>query len=269
MEPASPLPAEPLPIVLVADDDPVNRELMALQLRAQKLEPLMAASGAEALAAARKPDLILLDVMMPGLDGFEAVARLKAGEATRAIPVIMVSSLNDQESRLRGLAAGAEDFLSRPVDKTELRVRVRNLLRLKALADQVEAQKAVLERRVDLSSEELVRSLRDTVATLIRVAAHRDDDSSAHVKRMALYCTEIAQRLGLDADFATAIRYSSQLHDLGKVAIPDRILEKSGPLDDEEWATMREPTLGASMLAQNVRIMGSGLAMMPMRNFKT
>lgn len=138
------------------------------------------------------------------------------------------------------------------MDKVELRVRVRNLLKLKGLADQVEAQRTVLERRVDLRGEELERSLRDTVATLIRVASHKDDESGAHVRRIALYCAETTQHLGLDADFVNAIRYSSQLHDVGKVAVPDRILEKAGPLDDEEWATMREhTTLGAKMLGQN------------------
>jgi putative two-component system response regulator len=254
MDQASTPPAERLPLVLVVDDDPVNRELMVLQLHAQKLEPLVASSGAEALvlATTRKPDLILLDVLMPGMDGFEAVTRLKANEATRAIPVIMVSSLDDQESRLRGLAAGAEDFLFRPVDRIELRVRVRNLLRLKTLADQVEAQKAVLERRVDLRDEQLERSLRDTIATLIRVASYKDDESGAHLKRMALYCAEAAQHLGLDEGFVDTIRISSQLHDVGKVAIPDRILQKAGPLDESEWAVMQEhTTIGARMLAQN------------------
>jgi len=254
LEQASPPPVERPSLVLVIDDDPVNRQLLVLQLRAQKLEPLLAASGAEglALAAARKPDLILLDVRMPGMDGFETVARLKADDATRGIPVIMVSSLNDHESRVRGLAAGAEEFISRPVDKLELRARVRNLLRLKSLTDQVEAQQAALQGRMDLRSEALGRYLRDTVATLIRVASHKDDESGAHIKRIALYCAEIAQHLESSTEFVDTIRYASQLHDIGKVAIPDRILDKAGPLNHEEWATMCEhTTLGAKMLGQN------------------
>ncbi len=174
--------------ILIADDEPLNRDLMALLVRALGHEPAFANDGPAALAAAaeRPPDLVLLDVMMPGMDGFEVARRLKAHEATRGVPVVIVSALDDAQSRLKGLAAGAEDFLSRPVDRSELAARVRNLLRLKRLQDELAAQAATLEHRVRLRTEELDRGQREAIQALLRVAAHKDDRGGAHVKRIGM-----------------------------------------------------------------------------------
>lgn len=123
--------------ILIVDDDRHNRDLLEVMLTPEGLLTMTAASGEEALAlvAVAPPDLILLDVMMPGMDGYEVVAKLKGEVATRSIPVILITALSDRNSRVHGLEAGAEDFLSKPVDRTELVMRVRNLLRLKAYGD--------------------------------------------------------------------------------------------------------------------------------------
>ena len=240
--------------ILIVDDQALTRELMTLVVQAQGYKTLVATSGPEALAiAAKRPlDLVILDVVMPGMDGFEVARRLRADERTCVLPIVMVSGLEDKESRIKGLAAGADDFLTRPVDRLELKVRVQNLLRMKRFQDQLAGQNAVLERKVELRTAELERSNRETIHTLIRAAAHRDDESGAHVKRMGLYATLLSQRLGLDAQFSGTIGFASQLHDIGKIGIPDRILEKPEALGSEEWEVMKTHTeIGGRMLALN------------------
>src|SRR5687767_9056942 len=127
----------PLPRVLIVDDERTNRDLLEVMLTQEGHQLLTATSGEEALAmvAQQPPDVILLDIMMPGMDGYKVVEKLKANLATKNIPVIMVTALNDRSARLLGLRAGAEDFLTKPVDRAELRVRVRNLSRLKTSGD--------------------------------------------------------------------------------------------------------------------------------------
>ena len=186
-------------------------------------------------------DLVILDVVMPGMDGFEVAGRLRAEERTRTLPIVIVSALEDKESRIKGLAEGADDFLARPVDRLELKLRLQNLLRMKRFQDELAGQNAVLER-----------SNRETIHTLIRAAAHRDDESGAHVKRMGLYATLLSQRLGLNAGFRVIIGFASQLHDIGKIGIPDRILEKPEALGHEECDIMKTHTeIGGRMLALN------------------
>lgn len=247
-------PPERMDLILIVDDEALNRDLMALVVRSQGWEPLAAVDGTQALALAleRQPDLVLLDVLMPGIDGCEVARRLKADPRTEGIPIVMVSALDDQESRVRGLAAGAEDFLSKPVNRIELCTRVRNLLHLQKLRRALMEQSAMLEHRVQQRTDDLARSQRETIHTLIRFAAHKDDESGDHVKRMAMYAGHLSQCVGLDAAFQDRIFFASQLHDVGKVAIPDRILEKPGTLSTDEWQTMQTHcALGASILGQN------------------
>ena len=246
----SPSPAR----ILIVDDQPLTRELMTLVMHAQGHKTLIASNGTEALAIAGKRalDLVILDVVMPGMDGYEVARRIRAGERSRNVPIIFVSTLEDKESRIKGLAAGADDFLTRPVDRLELKVRVQNLLRIKRFQDELAAQNIILERKVELRTAELERSNRETIHTLIRAAAHRDDETGAHVKRMGLYTTLLAQRLGLDPGFCDLIGFASQLHDIGKIGIPDRILDKPGALGEDEWELMKTHTdIGARMLALN------------------
>ncbi|MSP96485.1 MAG: response regulator [Betaproteobacteria bacterium] len=244
----------PLARILIVDDQALTRELMNLVIRAQGHKTLVATSGEEALALAseRPLDLVILDVVMPGMDGFEVARRLRADARTRTVPIVIVSALNDQESRIKGLAAGADDFLTRPVDRLELKVRVQNLLRMKRAQDELAGQNAILERKVELRTVELERSNRETIHTLIRAAAHRDDESGAHVKRMGHYTALLAQRLRLDTQFCTTIALASQLHDIGKIGIADRILDKPDVLSKDEWEVMKTHTdIGGRMLALN------------------
>lgn len=239
--------------VLVVDDEARNLRLMESLLQPEGYEVTTASSGPHALDAVAKdqPDLVLLDVMMPGMDGFQVAGKLKLDPLTKRIPIIMVTSLSDRSSRLTALNMGAEEFITKPVDRAELWVRVRNLLRLKEYGDFLLDQSRALEQLVDERTERLVASYRQTITTLNRAASYRDEETGAHVQRISHYCVELAAALGLDAEFRDCIFYASPMHDIGKIAIPDRILLKKGPLEPAEWEVMKtHAALGAQMLQE-------------------
>ena len=237
--------------ILVVDDEVRNLRLLESLLKPEGYEVTQARSGPETLesVARSKPDLILLDVMMPGMDGFTVAGKLKLDAETKSIPIIIVTSLDDRSSRLAALNMGAEEFLTKPIDRAELWVRVRNLLRLKRYSDFLAEHSRLLEQQVHERSTKLTESYRDTIATLNRVSAYRDEETGNHVRRISHYCVELGRVLGLDSDFVDCIEYASPMHDVGKIAIPDAILQKPGPLDPDEWVVMRtHAALGAKML---------------------
>jgi putative two-component system response regulator len=239
------------PRVLVVDDEARSVKRIESLLKPEGYVIDVAARGDVALEMVHqsRPDIILLDVMMPGMDGLEVASRLKANAHTRSIPIIMLTTLDDRASRLSALNAGAEDFLTKPVDRAELWVRVRNLLRLREYADFLGDHARILEDSINERSEQLTNSYRDTIATLTRASSYRDEATGAHVQRISFFCVELAQSLGLDAAFCDCIRYASPMHDVGKIAIPDRVLLKPGSLDATEWAIMKTHSwLGAKML---------------------
>ncbi|MDP1604000.1 MAG: response regulator, partial [Legionella sp.] len=206
--------------ILVVDDEDRNRRLLVAMLEAEGYAALEAAGGAQALELARQspPDIILLDNMMPGMDGYEVARALKADAATKAIPVVMVTALDDRDSRLRGLEAGAEEFITKPVDRNELRIRVRNLLRLKEFSDFLANHNRILDTQVKERTRQLAASYRETIATMTRAASYKDEETGAHVARISFYTVELARSLGLDAEFCDVIHYASPMHDVGKIA---------------------------------------------------
>ena len=237
--------------ILVVDDEPRNTKLLKAILSREGYRVECAGNGQDALRAVveLRPDLVLLDVMMPDTDGFQVAAQIKGNSDTRNIPIIMVTSLDDRASKLRALDSGAEEFLTKPVDRAELIVRTRNLLRLKELADLHADYARVLEERVVERSLRLTNSYRDTIAALNRAASYRDEETGAHVQRISHYCVELAQALGMNSAFCECIYYASPMHDIGKIAIPDRVLLKPGPLTTDEWEIMKtHASLGFKML---------------------
>ena len=237
--------------ILVVDDEERNRRLLVAMLEADGYTATEAADGAQALDLARQspPDIVLLDIMMPGMDGYEVARALKAAEATRSVPIVMVTALHDRDSRLRGLEAGAEEFVTKPVDRNELRIRVRNLLRLKEFSDFLADHNRILEAQVQERTRQLSSSYRETIVTMTRAASYKDEETGAHVARISFYTVELAQALGLDADFCDTIHYASPMHDVGKIAIPDAILGKPGTFEPQEWAIMKtHAALGGKLL---------------------
>ena len=237
--------------ILVVDDEERNRRLLAAMLAAEGYATAEAADGTQALELARQnpPDLVLLDIMMPGMDGYEVARQLKADAATKAIPIVMVTALDDRESRLRGLQAGAEEFVTKPVDRSELRVRVKNLLRLKEFSDFLADHNRILEAQVKERTHELLASYREAIATMTRAASYKDEETGAHVARISFYSADLAQALGMGAEFCDTIHYASPMHDVGKIAIPDAILGKPGKFEPHEWEIMKtHAELGAKLL---------------------
>ncbi len=237
--------------VLVVDDDPATRSLLEALLQQDGLETALAESGEQALEAVRefRPHLVLLDLMMPGMTGFEVVRRLKMAADTRTIPIILVTALEDRTSRLQALQEGAEEYLTKPIDQTDLRMRVRNLLKLKEFNELLEWHNQTLEARVKERTRALRESFLESIFALICAAEFRDDETGGHVKRISNYSHELARHLGMDGEFSDNIYYASPMHDIGKIGIPDQILLKRERFNEEEWAVMKgHSAIGARIL---------------------
>jgi putative two-component system response regulator len=240
------------PLILIVDDEDYNVLLLETLLGEQGYATVSAHGGDEALELAtdRRPDLILMDAMMPGLDGFQTVARLKHDPRTQPVPVIMVTALDDRASKLRALDAGAEEFLAKPVDAADLSVRVRNLLRLKDYGDFLLNHNRILEEQVRERTTQLESAYRDTVLTLVSAAEGKDDETGRHIRRIGAYCRVLASGMDMPAEFVDVIYQASPMHDIGKIGIPDSILFKPGRLTDDEWIVMRTHCrIGARILS--------------------
>jgi putative two-component system response regulator len=219
--------------ILVADDQAANRELLEALLTADGFQVIQAADGEQALGelAKNQVDLVLLDVMMPRLNGFEVCERMKSSPDTDLIPAILVTSLADKEDRIRGIQSGADDFLTRPVDRAQLLARVRSLLKLKMRTDELERAESVL-------------------FTLARSIEGKDPYTHGHCERLAAYSSQLGERIGLPENQITALRRAGVVHDIGKVAVPDSVLLKPRGLSPEEWQLMREhPVVGERICA--------------------
>ena len=230
--------------ILVVDDDEHNRELLRAMVTHSGYQCRSVEDGASALAIVEEyaPDLMLVDVMMPGMDGFELTRLLKASDATRTIPVILVTALTDRESRIKGLEAGAEDFVNKPVDQVEMLMRLRNLLRLKEYSDFLSYHKELLEIQVQARTEELWETRLEVVRSLGRAAEYRDNETGLHIVRMSKTSQILALACGLDMEHAELLLNASPMHDIGKVGIPDSILLKPGKLTPDEWEIMKTHT---------------------------
>src|SRR5882724_7103438 len=219
--------------ILVADDNATNRELLEELLASQGFTVVTASDGAAALQKLSNTqiDLVLLDVMMPHLNGFEACEKIKTSPDTYLIPVIMITSLSDKQDRLEGIKVGADDFLSRPVDRTELLARVQSLLKLKQRTDELEQAEAVL-------------------FSLARSIEGKDPYTHGHCERLAQYSALLGEHLKLSEEQLVALRRAGVVHDVGKIAVPDAILLKPGRLTVEEWALIKaHPIVGERICA--------------------
>jgi putative two-component system response regulator len=224
--------------ILVADDLDDTRDFIAELLRGAGYTVNAVADGVAALkeVARQLPDLVLSDVMMPNMNGFELCSRLKADPVTRLIPLVLITALNEREDRLAGIRAGADDFLRKPFDSTELLARVASLIRVKRYTDDLD------------SAESVILSLALTVEA-------REPYTSGHCQRMAAYAAAFGFHLGLrDADIA-ALHRGGYLHDLGKISVPDSILSKPGPLTKDEFEVMKRHTLVGETLCGELRVL--------------
>jgi putative two-component system response regulator len=217
------LPRRRAPRILVVDDQPSIAGLMSQLLTMRGYDVITAADAEQAEAEVHRqaPDLILSDVMMPGKSGYEFCRSLKENPATRLIPFVLITGLSDSTDKVRGIDAGADDFLNKPVLAEELIARVRSLLRLKEFTDELETVDSVL-------------------CTLGLIVEGRDPYTEGHCERLSVNAADLGRHLGMDEDSILALKRGGYLHDLGKIAVPDEILKKSsGSLTPAEWEIMK------------------------------
>lgn len=219
--------------ILIVDDELAARTGLAVLLRREGYEVYEASDGPSALGACAsfRPDLVLLDILMPGMSGFEVCRRIKATPETRLTPVVLITGLSATEDRIQGINAGAEDFLSKPIDFNELLARVRSLVRLKLFTDELEHAESVL-------------------FSLAQSIEARDPYTHGHCERLANMSSRLGEKLGLPEDQIRALRRAGIVHDIGKVAVPDAILLKPSSLSEAEMRVIREhPVVGERICA--------------------
>jgi putative two-component system response regulator len=253
--------------ILVVDDVEQNLALLGGLVRSLGYEVETARDGLEALAKlALGVDLVLLDVMMPGLDGYEVARRVRADPRTADLPIILVTVLDSREDRVKAIQAGASDFIAKPVDKTELLVRISSQLRLKEAQDALKRSQAGLEEQVARRTDELRRTLEetadanrrtyfahvDTIRRLVLAAELKDPHTARHIMRISRYSAVLAKALHMSPGETEVLAHAVTMHDVGKIGIPDAILFKRGALDEKEKKVMESHTLiGSRILADS------------------
>jgi putative two-component system response regulator len=264
--PYAALPTPSRATVLVVDDTPANLTLLANVLN-KTYRVQLATSGAKALEITRRgaPDLIVLDVMMPEMDGFEVCRQLKADARTRDVPVLFLTALSSPEDETRGFEAGAADFVHKPFNPATVLARVRTQLALKSSQDALRERAAWLGDELGRRQHE-VELLRDTTLfMMVSLAEFRDSDTGHHIQRTQLYVRTLGRWLAAQPDAPLELTpvaidelaKAAPLHDIGKIAIPDSILLKPGPLDAAEWVVMKtHTTQGADLLRRAVARLG-------------
>lgn len=228
--------------IVIIDDVPTNLRLLDSCLRAVGLRNITtfsdSAQGLDWLLS-NAWDLVLLDLDMPAPDGFEILDRLNKRDRTES-PVIIVTALNDQQNRRKGLEKGANDFISKPIDLPEVLLRVRNCLELSQAAKQLRDVNAELERKVELRTVQLASSYKAISSSLNRAASYRDDDTGQHIVRIGESSALLAKAIGMPSQWCELMKMAAPLHDIGKIGIADAILQKPGALTPQERQIMQE-----------------------------
>jgi putative two-component system response regulator len=247
-----------MPNILIVDDEPAIQNLMSKILSREGYNTISVSDGQTALTkiSAASPDLILLDLMMPGLSGFEVAGQIKGNTETRSIPIILITGLDSVDNHVTALDIGVDDFMSKTADRAEIVARVRSHLKVKRLNDQMRAYQQSLEITVAHKTNQLNQALEklkdaslDTIFKLTAASEYRDNETGAHIKRMSHYSALIAQKMGLKNKTVEVVLYGAPMHDIGKIGIPDKILLKPGKLNAKEWELMKKhATLGAEIL---------------------
>ena len=238
--------------VLIIDDSEINLTLIrALVLKLGECEPILFDMPLKALEWCREnaPDLVIVDYMMPEMDGLRFIAEFRQLPGRAEIPVLMITAHDQKDVRYEALLGGANDFLTKPIDRLEFSARARNMLALRAGQKSLADRAAYLEEQVDARTKEIRERERELIFRISRAAEFRDPETGAHIQRMAHYSQIIARRLGLDEVRCKLILQAAPMHDVGKIGIPDHILLKPGRLTVEEFDVMkRHAELGHELL---------------------
>ena len=232
--------------ILIVDDEPAGRETLESILEPEGYYLVLAENGYQAIEKAKavQPDVILLDVMMPGMNGFEVCRHIRNEKELAEVPILFLTALDDRQSLLNGLEAGADDFISKPVDRYELRARLLGITRLNRY------RKLMNERKnLEEAHKQLLFAYDETIEGWSRAMDLRDKETEGHSQRVTELTLKLASDFGIPKQDLVHVRRGALLHDMGKLGIPDSILLKAGKLNDEEWEFMRQhPQLAYNML---------------------
>jgi putative two-component system response regulator len=245
--------------ILIVDDNTSNLEVLSDMLKTQGYRPRQARSGMAALRAAESqpPDLVLLDIMMPEMDGYEVCRRFKSDDRLKDIPVVFLSALSETEDKIKAFRVGGADYVPKPFQFDEVKARLETHLGLRRLQIELERYNSELQGLVAEQVKEIADSQMATIFALAKLAESRDDETGRHLEHVQELCRLLATKMReqhkyaevLDDTYVDNVVHAAPLHDIGKVAIPDRVLLKPGPLTQDEFETMKtHTTLGARTL---------------------
>ncbi len=240
--------------ILIVDDTPANIDVLGKTLEEEGYEISAAPTGEIALEIADNfcPDLILLDIMMPGIDGFETCNRLKENPITKDIAVIFISALNDTDQICKGFDHGGMDYITKPFRREEVLARVRTHIKLRTLLKQQEKQNQILEQKVQDRTKELRDTRLEVINRLGLAGEYRDNETGMHVVRMSQFSARLGLEAGMSIEESELLLQASPMHDIGKIGIPDSILLKPGKLDPKEREIMNTHVdIGAEILSGN------------------
>lgn len=238
-------------LILLVDDAKSNVDVLVNALKdTYRLGVSLNGEDALRFVTQHLPDLILLDIIMPGTDGFAVCDRLKADPLTRDIPIIFITAMDDLTHKTKGFDVGAVDYITKPFDITEVKARVKTHLTLKLAGEALKNQNTILEEMVLERTKELRKAQIEVINRLGKAAEYRDQDTGTHINRMSKYCRLMGKALGLSREEYDRLDLASTMHDVGKIGISDNILLKPGKLDTGEWESMRSHTrIGEELLS--------------------
>ncbi len=253
----------PQPCILIIDDEPSVFESLEALLATEGYSLRFAKNGLEGItqAVTLLPDVILLDLMMPGMDGFEVCHQLRSQERLAEVPILMVTAFDERDMKLKGLNAGADDFLSKPIDRLELRARLRTIIRLDRYR-KLNEERARLEQALQelgRSHGMLQQAYDETIMGWSRAMDYRDKETEGHSQRVTEMSLALARAMDMGADEIVHLRRGALLHDMGKLGIPDKILLKPDVLTDEEWVIMRKHPLYAYEMLKDIEYLRPAL----------
>ena len=232
--------------ILIVDDNPYNVDLLKQMISSAGYRSILTITDSKEAAGlykAYKPDLVLLDINMPDLDGFQVMVQFKEIEKTDYIPVLVLTALQDEATRLRALEAGAQDFLTKPFNKLEILTRIRNMIYVRILHGQIKNQKQYLETHVQERTMELQETRLEIIHRLGRAAEFRDNETGEHIVRLGRMSALLGELAGMETDAVEMLMNTIPMHDIGKIGIPDSILFKPDQLTKDEWKLMKTHTL--------------------------
>ncbi len=238
--------------ILIIDDNKSNVELLKDILATEGFTSLLCITDprdAKNIYLAYDPEIVLLDISMPYFDGYQLLEQFKDVEKSSYVPVLVLTALRDNKTKIKALKAGAQDFLTKPFDRLETIIRIKNLLTVRILHNQVKNQNMILEKKVQERTIELKETRLEIIHRLGRAAEYKDNETGAHIVRIGKMSSLLGQFAGMTDTQTELLLNSSPMHDIGKIGIPDSILLKPGSLDAEEWKIMKNHTIiGANLL---------------------